>query len=49
MTQKERELRGELRMLQIRYDDEKMPPPVWAVVKQLEREIAWLQHQEASS
>lgn len=42
MTQRERELRAELRMLQSRYDD-KVSPAIYAVIKQLQTDIAWLE------
>jgi hypothetical protein len=45
MTRDERKLRAELRWLQSRYDDGKISPAVYAVLKKLESEISWRQHE----
>jgi hypothetical protein len=45
MRAEERRLRDELRWLQSRYDGGKISPAVFAVVKRLETEIAWRQHE----
>jgi hypothetical protein len=36
--------RAQLDALRIRYDTAKMPPAIYEVVKQLETELAWNQH-----
>jgi hypothetical protein len=43
MRADEKRLRDELRWLLSRYDDGKVSPAVFAVVKELETQIAWAQ------
>ena len=38
--------RSELALLRARYDGGAISPAVFAVIKKLEREIAWLEHTE---
>jgi hypothetical protein len=45
VTRDERKLRDELRWLQSRYDDGKISPAVFAVVKSIEIELGWRQHE----
>jgi hypothetical protein len=47
MTKVEKRLRAELRWIQSRYDDGKVSPAVFAVVKELETQISWAQHNAA--
>jgi hypothetical protein len=37
-------LRGELRWLRARYDDGKISPAVFAVIREIETAIAWIEH-----
>jgi hypothetical protein len=45
MRAEEKRLRSELEWLRHRYDDGKISPAVFAVVKKLETDIAWRQHE----
>jgi len=44
VTRDERRLRGELAWLRSRYDDGKVSPAVFAVVKAIETELSWCAH-----
>jgi hypothetical protein len=39
-------LRSELEWLRARYDDGKVSPAVYAVIKDIETNIAWAEHRE---
>ena len=49
MTWAERKLRAERSMLIARYDGEKMPEFMFVVVKAIERDIAWMRHQQGEA
>jgi hypothetical protein len=39
-------LRSELEWLRVRYDDGKVSPAVFAIIRKLESDIAWAEHRE---
>jgi hypothetical protein len=47
MTENQRRLREELNWLKSRYDSDKVSPAVFIVIKKLERDIAWDEHEES--
>jgi hypothetical protein len=49
VSKDERRLHAELRWLQSRYDDGKISPAVFAVMKRLETELSWRQHAQEES
>jgi hypothetical protein len=49
VSRNERRLRDELRWLRSRYDGGKVSPAVFAVIRDLETEIAWRQHAQQES
>jgi hypothetical protein len=46
MTYQERKLREELRWLRARYDGGAMSGATFAALKEIERDIAWLDHEQ---
>lgn len=46
MTRAESEARLDLLMIQAKYDGAGMPPAMYALLKQIETDIAWCQHRE---
>jgi hypothetical protein len=49
VSKDDRRLHAELRWLQSRYDDGKVSPAVFAVMKRLETELSWRQHAQEES
>jgi hypothetical protein len=49
MTLAESKARLDLLMIQAKYDGGGMPPALYSVLKQIEVDIAWLQHRERFS
>jgi hypothetical protein len=45
----EHALRAQLAMLRARYDDGAVSVPVYAVIRAMELEISWLEHQRVRS
>jgi hypothetical protein len=41
-------VRAELRRLQARYDSGSIPPAIFSVVRKLEVELAWIEHEKPS-
>jgi hypothetical protein len=46
MTMKERQLRDELEWVRGKYDGGGMPPALYSALREIEIEIAWMQHRE---
>jgi hypothetical protein len=46
MTRAESEARLDLLMIQAKYDGGGMPPALYSVLKQIEVDIAWIQHND---
>jgi|EndMetStandDraft_9_1072997.scaffolds.fasta_scaffold3802198_1 hypothetical protein len=49
MTRAESEARLDLLMIRAKYDGGGMPPALYSVLKQIETDIAWMQHRERFS
>jgi hypothetical protein len=46
MNQKQKRPQAELALLRARYDSGAVSPAVYAAIKELETEVAWLNHKE---
>ena len=48
-SDKANEFRVQLQMLQARYDESAISPAIYAVIKQIETDIAWAEHARVRS
>jgi hypothetical protein len=46
MTEDEKRLRDELEWMRGKYDDGAMPDAIYQVIRDLERNISWIQHKQ---